>query len=115
KLGEEAYAHTLKFDEVPAGKYEKTEPALSDETIRDVAARSAERRKASPFFQQLAKQLADGQPSEVSLRWEAFLAAQKAKNARDESPPVTGIPEVRFNGYLREVLSISLDLAERTK
>src|SRR6185369_3756853 len=88
KLGEEVYANALKFDEVPAGKYEKTEPALSEDTIRQVAARSADRRKSSAFFQELVKQLAAGQPSEVSLQWEAFLAAQKAKNPKDDSPTV---------------------------
>lgn len=108
--------YALRFDRVQEATLARHEPAVGEAVIREVAERSAQRVKESPYFQELSSrvQAAAASPVQtVSLKLDTFLEEQRKSAGRQDAPSVPGIAEVKLDDQLQELLRVSLDFASR--
>lgn len=108
--------YTLAFDRVRPAEFQAAAEPLDDELIQGLDRASAQRRKHSEYFQQLAKQMeriyAPGEQRALPLNREKLHAYRtQDEDLAGDAEPLPGIPDVKRTPYLEEALAVALDYA----
>lgn len=108
--GEATLKYALKANKISAVPFETLGRAVGEKVLKRLAARSLARREKSEFFQlQTASSEAAGTAATISLNKEKFLASQTGEeDVAKAVPELPGISDVKFDGYLKELLNVSL-------
>ena len=94
---------------------ESSPTRLDAKSLAELIDRSRRRREDSAFFQQLkANQRESASVQAISLNQKKFNASLRKSSKESSIPSLPGIPEVRLDGYLQEVMSITLDYVSQS-
>lgn len=116
QIGQAYRPFPMKEDEIAAAEFTPFEEFITPGITKRLNDRSAQRRSQSPYFQKLGERIKRYEVNEnrevFSLIEERFLTQHARLTQATESPSLPGIPQVKLDDYLNEVLATALDYAE---
>ncbi|WP_197455049.1 carboxy terminal-processing peptidase [Stieleria varia] len=115
---ESSIPYAVEFDKILPASFSPLDFGINEKLLESIQEKSNARQTASPYFQKLTEEIAAYETRKarktIPLNREAFIAEQRSDRPDEiEVATLPGIPDVRNDGQLQELLNISLDYLAR--